>query len=122
MYRRGRLAEATSPFRRIMASVLLAIWLCSLVAPGDAGAAFASTDVVLVVDVSGSMDFPAEIPQDFPNRDKYQQSITKLIVFLESGSQERSVRDLVDGASAGLPRGFPSGPRRRLAAPAESDR
>lgn len=102
MHRRSRLVATSSRLRRVMAAALLALWLCSLVAPGDAGAAFASTDVVLVVDVSGSMDFPAEIPQDFPNRDKYQQSITKLIVFLESGSQERSVRDLVDGASAGI--------------------
>ncbi len=102
MHRRNWPAAAPSPLRRIAASVLLAIWLCSLVAPGTASAAFASTDVVLVVDVSGSMDFPAEIPQDFPNRDKYQTSITKLINFIESDSQERTVRDIVDGVGAGI--------------------
>ncbi len=102
MHRRSRLAALRSPFRRIMATLLLAIWLCGIVAPGDASAAFASTDVALVVDVSGSMDFPAEIPQDFPNRDKYQESITKLITFLESDSQERTVREIVDGINAGI--------------------
>lgn len=87
---------------RSLLGLLIALWLWGLAAPGDAVAAFAPTDVILVVDVSGSMDFPAEIPQDFPNRDKYQQSITTLINFLESDSQERTVREIVDGVGAGI--------------------
>lgn len=93
--RRG-LAAASASWRPILAAFLVAIWLCGPVAPAPVGAAFASTDVVFVVDVSDSMDFPADIPQDFPNREEYRRAITQLIAALERGEDERTVRDLIN--------------------------
>jgi hypothetical protein len=42
------------------------------------------------------MEFPAEIPADFPNREEYRRAITQLIAALEQGEDERTVRDLIN--------------------------
>jgi hypothetical protein len=85
-----------------MLVVLLALLLMPLVAPPGAAAAFATTDVALVIDVSGSMEILSEIPQDFPHRDEYRDSLTQLIAFTEGGQGKRSVRDLVNGIGSGV--------------------
>jgi Mg-chelatase subunit ChlD len=74
---------------------LLALWFAGVALPPEVGAAIASTDVVLVVDTSDSMAFPAEIPADFPNRDEYRRAITQLISTLEKPDDERTVRDVI---------------------------
>jgi Mg-chelatase subunit ChlD len=84
-----------APLWRVVACSLLALWLAGMVLPADVGAAIAATDVVLVVDTSDSMAFPSEIPQDFPNREKYRRLIAELISTLEKSDDERTVRDLI---------------------------
>lgn len=96
MRRHRALATLIAPFRPILSAFLLAIWLWGVIAPPGVGAAFASTDVVFVVDVSDSMEFPAEVPQDFPNREEYRRAITQLISAVENGQEKRTVRDVIN--------------------------
>jgi Mg-chelatase subunit ChlD len=84
-----------SPLWRLVAGVLLAVWFAGVLLPSSVDAAFASTDVVLVVDTSDSMAFPSDIPQDFPNREEYRRAITLMISTLEKPEAEWTVRDLI---------------------------
>lgn len=95
MRRRRGLAAGFLSLRRLVTGLLLALWLAGVVLPASVGAAIASTDVVIVVDTSDSMAFPSDIPQDFPNRDKYRRAVAQLVSTLEKSDDERTVRDLI---------------------------
>lgn len=96
MRRYYRPTPGAAPARRIVAALLLAIWLSGFFSPTGVGAAFASTDVIFLIDVSDSMDFPADIPADFPNRDEYRRAIGQLIAALERGEDERTISDMLN--------------------------
>ena len=99
---RGR-RDTRSRLGRTPAGALLAVVLLAGLMPGLVGAqAFPSTDVVLVLDVSGSMELLSEIPQDFPHRDEYQASVNQLIALLENRQRKKSLRELTGGAQSGL--------------------
>src|SRR5688572_10825988 len=106
MRRRRGVFAGIMAVRRLAACLILAVWIAGMALPGEVGAAFASTDVVLVVVTSVSMAFPSDIPQDFPNREEYRRVITQLVSTLEKGDDERTVRDLITflDASAQLSR------------------
>lgn len=102
---RGRPTTSTTTFygaRRALFALLLALLIAPLFAPPGASAAFASTDIALVIDVSSSMEILSEIPQDFPHRDEYRDSLVQLIAFSEGGQGKRSLRDLANGIGSGV--------------------
>ncbi len=88
--------------RSALLALLLAALLLPLVAPPGTAAAFASADVALVIDVSGSMEILAEIPQDFPHRDEYRDSLVQLIALAEGGQKKRSPREVLNGVGSGV--------------------
>src|SRR3954454_91676 len=100
-YRRGK-PSALIGARRALLALVLALLVLPLAMPPGAEAAFASTDVALVIDVSGSMEILSEIPQDFPHRDEYRDSLVQLIAFSEGGQGKRSLRDLANGIGSGV--------------------
>jgi hypothetical protein len=88
--------------RQALLALFLALLVLPLVAPPGAEAAFASTDVALVIDVSGSMEILAEIPQDFPHRDEYRDSLAQLVGFAEGNQGKRSLHDVASGIGSGV--------------------
>lgn len=102
MLRRKRRTGPGIPLRGFFLCALLAALLLPIAAPPGARAAFASTDVVLVLDVSGSMEILSEIPQDFPHRDEYQESLAQLIAFVEGGERKRTLREIANGVGSGV--------------------
>src|SRR4051812_25003406 len=88
--------------RQALLALFLALLVLPLAVPPDAEAAFASTDVALVIDVSGSMEILSEIPQDFPHRDEYRDSLAQLVAFAEGNQGKRSLHDIAGGIGSGV--------------------
>lgn len=99
--RRGR-PGTTIVWRALLALLLGALGPGPAAAAPPAAAAFPATDVVLVLDVSGSMELLAEIPEDFPHREEYRESLRQLTGFLENRAQKRSIGEVVGGARSGV--------------------
>lgn len=89
-------------WRALLALLLGALGPGPAAAAPSTAAAFPATDVVLVLDVSGSMEVLAEIPEDFPHREEYRENLRQLTGFVENRSQKRSIGEVVGGVRSGV--------------------